>query len=421
MPVPVDRDETGEPVVPSWERIWLVFDRWGGLLLLGLSTVMAALNPDRTAGDRGFTLVIAAAAAVWIVRMHVMAPDGRLQRSWYAAAYVAGVIGFAALLMSRDVVFWIFAITGFLHSSILRPRALVFVGVGVTSFAINVTTWGGVPSGDTEAMVSFVALVVIQTLLIGSGMVGGDRLMELSEERRETVRRLEATLAENEGLHAQLVAQAREAGIHDERQRLARDIHDTLAQGFAGIITQLEAANQATDADALRRHLATASNLARRSLDEARRSVHALGPGALHPGRLTDALHVLARDWTEVYGVDVQVTVEGTAEQLPADLEGALLGVAQEALNNTAKHADAGRVAVTLAVLDDQVLLDVRDDGRGFPADRSTAEVTANGSGYGLATMRSRVAGVGGSLTVESEPDVGTAISAQVPREGDRG
>ena len=107
-------------------------------------------------------------------------------------------------------------------------------------------------------------------------------MTEQSEERREALARLEAALEENAGLHAQLLTQAREAGVLDERQRMAREIHDTIAQGLTGIITQLEAADQARDRPADRdRHLENAERLARESLTEARRSVEASMPGAL--------------------------------------------------------------------------------------------------------------------------------------------
>ena len=123
-------------------------------------------------------------------------------------------------------------------------------------------------------------------------------LVELGEANRK----LEAALEENAGLHAQLLVQAREAGVLDERQRMAREIHDTLAQGLAGIVTQLEAAEQAA-ASTLAAAPGHAAALARESLTEARRSVHALEPAALEQARLPDALGEVARRWAEVNDV----------------------------------------------------------------------------------------------------------------------
>ena len=115
-------------------------------------------------------------------------------------------------------------------------------------------------------------IIAIQTLVIGAGSIVGEKVTEQNEERRQALAKLEAAMVENAGLHAQLLTQAREAGILDERARMAREIHDTIAQGLIGIVTQLEAADQARDRPADReRHLENAERLARESLVEARR------------------------------------------------------------------------------------------------------------------------------------------------------
>jgi signal transduction histidine kinase len=229
-------------------------------------------------------------------------------------------------------------------------------------------------------------------------------------EAREANRRLETTLAENAGLHEQLLTQAREAGILDERQRMAGEIHDTLAQGLTGIITQLQAAEQASgDTSRWGRHVAAATRLARESLSEARRSVDALRPELLERALLSDALAGVAERWSALHAIPVQVTTTGTVRRVPPDAEFALLRAAQEALANVAKHARASRVGLTLSYMDDEVALDVRDDGRGFDGSAGSA------GGFGLAAMRQRIEGLSGSLQVESEPGGGTAISACVP------
>jgi signal transduction histidine kinase len=255
------------------------------------------------------------------------------------------------------------------------------------------------------------------------------------DELSQANHRLEATLAENAGLHQQLLTQAREAGILDERQRMAREIHDTLAQGLTGIITQLQAAEHAIeDPAAWRRHFDAATRLARDSLSEARRSVHELRPELLETARLSDALADVAGRWSELHGIPVQVTTTGTVLPMRPEAEVALLRAAQEALANVAKHAHATRVGVTLSYLDNEVALDVRDDGQGFDphqlcpdaGGRGAAIGSANGSpapaagepasgGFGLVAMRQRIEGLSGTLQVESEPGFGTGISACVP------
>jgi signal transduction histidine kinase len=253
-----------------------------------------------------------------------------------------------------------------------------------------------------------------------------DRRKQLVEELSEANRKLTASLEENAGLHAQLLEQAREAGVLDERQRMAREIHDTLAQGLAGIITQLEAAGQAgKPAGQWRHHFESAIRLARESLSEARRSVHALQPEPLETALLPDALAEVAERWSARSGVAAQVTTTGSARPMRPEIEVALLRTAQEALANVAKHARARRVGLTLSYMDDEVALDIRDDGVGFeppsPGARNGrgpvngGRGPRSGDGFGLTAMRQRVEGLAGTLEIESEIGIGTAISASVP------
>jgi signal transduction histidine kinase len=224
-------------------------------------------------------------------------------------------------------------------------------------------------------------------------------------------------MEENAGLHAQLLTQAREAGILDERQRMAREIHDTLAQGLAGIITQVQAAEQARDRpEDWQRHLGHAAALARESLSEARRSVHAVRPEPLETARLPEALSEVVHRWSSMNGVPAELVTTGTPRPLHPEVEVVLLRTGQEALANVAKHASASRVALTLSYMEDVTTLDVRDDGVGFDlaltgpgAGRRTT------GGFGLTSMRQRVSRLTGTLTVETEPGGGTAVSASVP------
>jgi signal transduction histidine kinase len=194
---------------------------------------------------------------------------------------------------------------------------------------------------------------------------------------------------------------------------MAREIHDTIAQGLIGIVTQLEAADHAHDRPADRdRHLDNAERLARESLAEARRSVQASMPAALESGTLPDALADVAREWSEMNGIPADVTVTGDVIALHPEIEVALLRTAQEALANVARHAGASRTGLTLSFMGDVVTLDVRDDGVGFSVPEPDA---GGGTGFGLTAMRQRIARVAGSLAIESEPGVGTALSARVP------
>jgi signal transduction histidine kinase len=408
---PTKRGASGSGEATWWDRSWAVFDRWTPYALLAASAVMSLLNPEQEPGARVGTLVLVGVAAAWIRLGDTLAPVGRRRRQVHALVYLTGLLGLATLLMSRDTIFFVFAIAAFLQAGHVRPLPLVFVATGSTSLSILYFTWGGFPTETGEA-VAFAAVLAIQTVLIGFGVAGGEKLAELSEERRSTLAALEATMAQNAALQSRLVEQARNAGVSEERQRLAREIHDTLAQGLTGIITQLEAAEQRhDDLPAHRRHVRDATRLARESLTEARRSVHALTPGPLEHARLPAVLREHVASVGHRHGLTVHVEVEGWDANVPAEVEVVLLRVAQEALANVVKHADASFVGVTLSLLDDQVVLDVRDDGRGFRLDRPRDR-----NGFGISSMRQRLTEVGGTLTLESEPGSGAAISAAVPR-----
>jgi signal transduction histidine kinase len=201
--------------------------------------------------------------------------------------------------------------------------------------------------------------------------------------------------------------------VLEERQRMAREIHDTLAQGLTGIVTQLEAVQQAGPGPDWERRIATAARLARDSLTEARRSVRAVRPEALENTRLPEAVADVAGQWSADTGVAAAVTTTGTVLGLHPEVEVTLLRVAQEALANVSKHASASRVGITLSYMEDVVSLDIRDDGVGFQPDQRSA--AGSGGGFGLTGMQQRVRRLAGSLAIESEPGQGTAISASVP------
>jgi signal transduction histidine kinase len=325
---------------------------------------------------------------------------------------------------------------------LLGAAAVGLLAATSQAYGVNKDTLGGV----IIYLIIIAVNVAVALAYTWSRWTTERALGELSESNR----RLEASLADNAGLQHQLLTQAREAGVLDERQRMAREIHDTLAQGLTGIITQLQAAEQVADDPAgWCRHFEAATALARESLSEARRSVEALRSESLETGRLSEALSEAASRWSALHGIPAQVTTTGTARPMPPEAEFALLRTAQEALANVAKHACATRVGVTLSYMEQDVALDVRDDGRGFdPAQLCTeaAQAATNGhvpvahvsgvtglvglsvseslrhpsaektaGGFGLVSMRQRIESLAGTLQVESEPGFGTGISACIP------
>ena len=321
----------------------------------------------------------------------------------------------AGLLMGHQGFFFVFAIIGFVQAYEVLPPIWGFLSIAVTSVLINVVP-GGVPNTVAWATMT-AAIIATQVCMIGWFGYLGQKFTEQSEQRRRAVTQLEAALAENSGLHAQLLIQAREAGVHDERQRMAHEIHDTLAQGLAGIITQLQAADRTREDPARwQHHMDQVNALARDSLAAARRSVAAIRPTELDGSHLPEAITGLATRWSRTAGVPVQVETTGDPRPMLAEIEITVFRVAQEALTNIAKHARASKVGVTLSYLDDLVMLDVRDDGVGFSVAAVAEPGTApDGTGFGLSAIRQRLDRVDGSLTIETAPGDGTAINASIP------
>lgn len=209
----------------------------------------------------------------------------------------------------------------------------------------------------------------------------------------------------------ELSAQSREAAVVGERNRIARDIHDTLAQGFTGVIVQLEAAEDASRRGLGReaeQHVVTARSLARESLSEARRSVQALRPQSLEDGDLTSALRSLFGKLTAGVAIHTHFKVSGTPRALPPEWEANLFRIAQEVLTNVLRHAQASRIAATITFGSDDVRLEFVDDGRGF-------DPTARSEGYGLLGMGERVAVMGGHMEVSSSKGHGTKVSIHLP------
>ncbi len=202
--------------------------------------------------------------------------------------------------------------------------------------------------------------------------------------------------------------------VLEERGRLAREIHDTLAQGFVGISSQLDAVALTLNghADLARKHLELARKMARHSLTEARRSVMDLRASALEGHDLPAALSEAAYQWTAGSPVEIQVAVEGENRRLPEETEQHLLRIAQEAVTNAVKHAHASQVRIHLEMANKKLSLRVADNGQGFEQDEAFSEV---GGHFGLLGMRERAERLGGELRLHSERGQGTEVAVTVP------
>jgi PAS domain S-box-containing protein len=210
---------------------------------------------------------------------------------------------------------------------------------------------------------------------------------------------------------ANFAEQRRQAAILDERNRLAREIHDTLAQSLTGIIIQLEAAKEVLSPapDGAHLHLMRAMDLAREGLTEARRSVRALRPQMLDHQDLPTALHHLTTQLSTSTQIPISFTLTGTPCALPAEVAANLLRISQEAIINAWKHAQPKTVTLDLDFHPSEVQLRVRDDGRGFDPQSSPVA-----SGFGLISMRERAERLGGHLSLSSTPGHGTEVAVTV-------
>jgi PAS domain S-box-containing protein len=205
--------------------------------------------------------------------------------------------------------------------------------------------------------------------------------------------------------------QSRQAAVLEERNRLARDIHDTLAQGFTGVIVQLEALEDAIACcrrKEANQHLRRAGELARQSLNEARRSVHALRPQALQRGNFWEALKGIVKNTTAGTALHTTFNLRGKLRNLPQYWQENLLHIGQEALTNSLKYAHPRNFETRLTFNTKELRLELRDDGDGF-------KVNARHDGFGLAGMRERVQQMGGNLTISSARGKGTQIAVRLP------
>ena len=313
----------------------------------------------------GANLVIGATAALLVTALH------RGGESW---GQLIGVFAMALLLI---------LLVGFVLVRLaLRPL------LNVETAAERV--W----RGDFSARVAESLLSDREMSRLGSTL---NLLLDGIEQDRARMRRLATQII---------------AAQDEERARVARELHDSVAQTLAALVLQLSAAQRMNADDELEPTLALVHTLAGEALEEVRLLSHTVHPRVLDDLGLPAALEWLARQTREAEGLAIEVRTVAVPESLRAASAAALYRVAQEALRNAVRHAGAHRVHVTLSTPDDgTVCLDVADDGEGF----EIADAEERRPGMGLFAMRERVALVDGSLEIESVPGAGTLVRARVP------
>lgn len=325
---------------------------------------------------------------------------------WYGPLWfgvlVLGWLGLAALSVNFV---WVAFPLYFLCFHVLSTRAAVAATVAITAVAIGGSLW----HGGTNVVATFLGPIFGATAAAGMAVIYQQLLRDVRQRRRLFD---ELARSHTELLDAQdeLAVLQREAGAVDERARLARDIHDTLAQGFSSIVLLARAGQRSAEPAPI---LAQIAETAQENLGEARRVVAALTPSVLEEASLESALRRLLAQLGEHTGIVGELVVDGEVVPLPMDYDVALLRVAQSALANVRLHSRARQVRLTLSYTPDEVRLDVVDDGIGFDSGGEFAAAS-----FGLRSMRERLASFGGSLVVEAAPGDGTALAATLPMAG---
>jgi signal transduction histidine kinase len=380
----------------DWHWLWHVYIVGG--CLVGMAAVV--LLNDRLPGD--MPLAIAALAGVIVCTLtfgrRVL---GGNELSWPAVVFVGIVLGLfiLGLWAASATVAAIPAIYPLVFATLSLPAALsvsmaVTVAPLLVALAIHGTAWPNMPVAVVFTLIGVVAAPVIGTVIVTSGRQRA-RLAGLVEE-------LAATRAESARL-------SHEAGGAAERERLAREIHDTLAQGFTSIVALAQAIEPELDSDtaAARRHVELIRTTARENLAEARVMLADLTPAALDEGSLPAVIGRQCERLSAETGVAVSMRSDDELPPLGMATDVVLLRAAQEAFANIRKHAQASTVSVELSRNDGAVRLSVADNGVGREDEHA--------DGFGLRGMRARVMQVGGTMSVTPTSGGGTTVTVEVP------
>jgi signal transduction histidine kinase len=395
----------------AWSRGAWVWDA-AFYALLALAAGAALLAGNQSPRERLLTVGLVLLLALWHrVASRRVPPDQDTIRD--ALVYVAGVYLLWFALVSVDTVFFLMLWVLYPWTFRLLP---IRAGIAAALVLTGLVTWReltipGLSVDERIGTASTSAVAAIAGVLFAIWI---NRIINQSAERRQLIEQLTSTRRE-------LAAAERQAGVLEERERLAREIHDTLAQGFTSIVLQLQAAEAAwaSGSPGARLHLEQARRTASENLAEARRLVWALQPEPLGDASLAEALVRLTGRLAEEQGIQATTRVTGVPRPLTTATEVALLRITQEALANVRRHARAGRVTVTLSYMEDLAVLDVQDDGVGFDPRASARAAGPEEGGFGLAAMRQRVDRLGGSLVVESAPGAGTTVVVELPVDGE--
>jgi signal transduction histidine kinase len=388
VPADVPVDQPQGPVTARWGLLFVAAYAGG--------TVLVWSSGEGRTGTRvaATGLLVALAGWWWALGSRVARDDD--ETGWRGPVYLLGVLAlFAAAVALEPVCTWIlFGLAPQPYA--LRPRWVALGWVAALN-AVPVLLLVGRGAFWKQLVIAVGATAFAH--FIGTSI---RRIYAQSAERARLIDELRES-------RAQVAALSREAGVAAERERLAAEIHDTLAQGFTSILTLIQAATSSVgpDPDRARVHLGLAADTARENLAEARALVGALAPAALDTASLAEALRRHAERVSAETGIAVEVEADGELGPLSTQVQVVLLRAAQEALANVRRHSGARSVTILLARVESAVRLVVRDDGTGF-------DPAAPVRGFGLRGMRARAQQIGGAVHVESG-SAGTVLRVEVP------
>lgn len=378
-------------------------DRWLLVVLVVLLAVSAVRYVDRHGLDAAGAAVLTGALVLGLAYATRPLLSGR---TWWPTVWVVGMVVLWGVLTAVAPSFaWCAVPVAFAVLRVLPFRWAVATVVVMT--ALLTAAWQRISEGVDPVQVAGPITVALITVL-------AYRALDLEARARQ------ALLDQLVEAQDELAAEQHRTGALAERTRLSREIHDSVGQGLSSINLLLQAAEQDWDAHPARarEHVRTAAATARDGLDEVRRVVRDLAPAALARGDSIDALPDALRKvaGTTPIGVPVEVRVDGSPREVSPAVAAALVRTARGALANVQEHAHARRVALTLTYHPDEVVLDVRDDGRGFDPGQAQDRARAGDTrGHGLVGIRERAAALGGLAEVESSPDEGTTVSVRFP------
>ena len=409
QPYPPSTDEMTirEEIAQAWPFFVLVTLVLAGGYVTALFSQRALHQPLRLAILT--LLVLLHGGLYWLVGYTI-----RHRRWLLVYFFVQGALAFAIGLLTPGHWFTIalhLAIAGLMVGA-LWPNVRASILAALISFALLALNLG-LTSWDLPALLGFLPIIGLMLLFVFIYVTLLVRQVEAHERTQKLLRELEIA-------HEQLQAyadQVEELTLSQERERMARELHDTLAQGVAGLILQLEAADGHLEhGNSARAHAVVqqAMQRARTTLDEARRAIQALRPTALEEGDLVDALRREVDQFTATTGTPAALDIDGRLPELAADGAQNVLRIVQESLTNVARHADASHVLVRLAERGGFLQVMVQDDGVGF----DLIEAQGQPDRFGLAGMEERAQRIGGVLLVESVVGEGTTVTLQIKGDG---